>query len=198
MNTSRKTLDTVFDQARELALIDRIRLIQRLTAGLENEVATGESRSQARHKNEQVVPTDLSTITHQIIGCAMAVHSAQGPGCRENTYQRDLEIQLSYSDIAHTPQKRLKVYDSHDGSKLIGYYIPDFVVEDRVIVEIKALRGLDNSHIAQVVGYLAVSACPVGLLFNFGERSLQWKRILPPKKIEPHIINRQWLYNPND
>jgi hypothetical protein len=80
---------------------------------------------------------------------------------------------------------------------LIGYYIPDFVVESKVIVEIKALNGLDNSHIAQVIGYLAVSGLPVGLLINFGLHSLQYKRILPPSKIQEHLINRQWLFVPD-
>ena len=198
MDTTRTTLETVFDQARHLSLIDRIRLIQRLTAGVEYEVATGELRTQARRKNDQVVSTDISAITHQIIGCAMQVHSAQGPGCRENTYQRDLEVHFSDAGLFYTPQKKLEVYDSNHGGKLIGYYIPDFVVEERVVVEIKAVRGLDNSHLAQITGYLAISACPVGLLINFGERSLRWRRILPPKKIQPHMINRQWLYTPND
>jgi len=55
---------------------------------------------------------------------------------------------------------------------LIGYYIPDMIVEDLVVVEFKALSGgLDNSHVAQIIGYLAVTGCPVGLLINFGQRS---------------------------
>jgi len=80
---------------------------------------------------------------------------------------------------------------------LIGCYIPDFVVAEQVVVEIKALSGLDNSHLAQVIGYLAVTSCPVGLLINFGARSLQWRRILPPVKITEHKVNRQWLFVPD-
>jgi len=80
---------------------------------------------------------------------------------------------------------------------LVGYYIPDFVVEERVIVEIKALRGLDNSHMAQVIGYLAVSSCPIGLLINFGERSLRFRRVFPPKKVIDHLVNKQWLFVPD-
>jgi hypothetical protein len=80
---------------------------------------------------------------------------------------------------------------------LIGYYIPDFIVEDKVVVEIKALRGLDNSHLAQVIGYLAVGKYPIGLLINFGLRSLQYKRILPPKNVTEHRVNRQWLFVPD-
>ena len=90
----------------------------------------------------------------------------------------------------------LDVFDSVDGRRLIGYYIPDFIVDNRVIVEIKALPGLDDSHVAQIIGYLAVSGCEVGLLINFGQRSLEWKRILPPKRIQEHKVNRQWLFVP--
>lgn len=57
--------------------------------------------------------------------------------------------------------------------------------------------GLDNSHVAQVIGYLAVAGCQVGLLINFGTRSLQWRRILPPKNITEHRVNRQWLFVPD-
>jgi len=65
------------------------------------------------------------------------------------------------------------------------------------VVEIKALKGIDNSHIAQVIGYLAVTGCSVGLLINFGERSLVHRRILPPRNLQEHRINRQWLFVPD-
>ena len=70
------------------------------------------------------------------------------------------------------------------------------MVAGTVIVEIKALRGIDNSHLAQVIGYLAVTGCPIALLINFGERSLNYKRILPPKHITEHQVNHQRLYVP--
>ncbi len=128
----------------------------------------------------------------------MAVHRKRGPGYREDTYQRDLEVHFTESGLAHVAQKNIEVYDSVNGDVLIGYYIPDFIVEDIVIVEIKALSGgLDNSHIAQVIGYMAVTGCPVGLLLNFGTRSLQWRRIFPPKNITEHCVNRQWLFVPD-
>jgi GxxExxY protein len=139
---------------------------------------------------------NLEAITYQIIGCAMQVHRAHGPGLREASYQRDLETHFTHAGLLYTAQKVLEVYDSLQGGKLIGYYIPDFVVADQVVVEIKALSHLDDSHLAQVIGYLAVTRCKVGLLINFGQRSLQWRRILPPKDISHHQANRQWLYVP--
>jgi len=142
------------------------------------------------------IQTPYDDLTYRIIGCAMAVHRHRGPGYRENTYQRDLGVHFAKSALAYEPQKRIEVYDSAQGGILIGYYIPDFIVEDTVVVEIKALSDLSNSHVAQVIGYLAVTNCPVGLLINFGRRSLQWRRILPPKNITEYRINRQWLFVP--
>jgi len=70
-------------------------------------------------------------------------------------------------------------------------------MESVVVVEIKALRVLNNSHEAQVITYLIATGCPVVLLLNFGERSLRFKRILPPSKVAEHRINRQWLFVPD-
>lgn len=145
----------------------------------------------------KLVKTPYDDLTYQIIGCGMAVHRKRGPGCREDTYQRDLEVHFTESGLAYVAQKNIEVYDSANGHVLIGYYIPDFIVEDTVVVEIKALSGLDNSHVAQVIGYLAVTGCSVGLLLNFGTRSLQWRRIFPPKNITEHRVNRQWLFVPD-
>ncbi len=146
----------------------------------------------------KIVKTPYDQLTYKIIGCAMAVHRKLGPGYREDTYQRDLEVHLSEARLSFQAQRLFEVYDSIDGKILIGYYIPDFVIQDIVVVEIKALSRLDNTHVAQVIGYLAVTGCPVGLLINFGERSLKYQRILPPKKITEHQVNRQWLYVPEE
>ncbi|MEE8391061.1 MAG: GxxExxY protein [Anaerolineae bacterium] len=146
----------------------------------------------------KLVKTPHDDLTYRIIGDGMAVHRKRGPGYRENTYQRDLEVHFTGSGLARVAQKNIEVYDSANGDVLIGYYIPDFIVEEIVIVEIKALSGgLNNSHIAQVIGYLAATGCPLGLLLNFGARSLQWRRIFPPKNVTEHRVNRQWLFVPD-
>jgi len=143
------------------------------------------------------ISTPYDDLTYKIIGCAMEVHRALGPGLREDTYQRDLGVKFDENQMENEPQKNIAVYDSGSGSVLIGYYIPDYVMAKLIVVEIKALKNLDNSHLAQVIGYLAVTGCPQGLLINFGARSLQWKRILPPKTIAEHQVNRQWLFVPD-
>ncbi|MEJ2710992.1 MAG: GxxExxY protein, partial [Anaerolineales bacterium] len=106
------------------------------------------------------------------IGCDMALHRKRGSGYREQVYQRDLEIPMTEAGLAIESQKLYEIFDELDGEQLVGYYIPDFVVEDKVIVEIKALKALEDSHTAQVIGYLAISGCRVGLLINFGTSSL--------------------------
>ena len=143
------------------------------------------------------VKTPYDSLTYQIIGCAMAVHRQLGPGLREDTYQGALANSLADKGLAFESQKVYGVYDDPEQQRLVGYYIPDFVVAETVIVEIKALRGLDNSHLAQVIGYLAVSACPIGLLINFGERSLRYRRIFPPIDVGEFQVNRQWLFTPD-
>jgi GxxExxY protein len=143
------------------------------------------------------IETPYNPLTYKIIGGAMAVHKELGPGLRENSYQRSLVNHFSDSSLSFEEDRQYPVFDDPTKEHLIGYYIPDFVVEEAIIVEIKALKGLDNSHVAQVISYLAVSGTSIGLLINFGERSLQYRRIFPPKKVQDHFINRQWLFVPD-
>lgn len=133
-------------------------------------------------------------ITYKIIDVAMAVHRRLGPGYKEDVYQRALGAELGEYRLSYEAPRSIEVYD--EGS-LVGLYYLDFLVEDKVVVEIKALSGLDNSHIAQVITYLTATGLPVGLLINFGQRSLEWRRILPPKKVIEHRVNRQWLFVPD-
>jgi GxxExxY protein len=146
---------------------------------------------------DKPLTTPYDTLTYKIIGCAMAVHRELGPGLRENSYQRSLANYLSDVGLSFLQEKPLSVFDDPDQQRLVGYYIPDFMVEGAVIVEIKALRGLDNNHLAQIIGYLAVSGCAIGLLINFGERSLRYRRVFPPQKVIDHLVNRQWLFVPD-
>jgi GxxExxY protein len=132
-------------------------------------------------------------LTYKVIGAAMAVHRKLGPGHGEKIYQKNLEQEFQRLGFTFESQERIKVYDEN---VFVGFYIPDFLVEGKVVVEIKALSQLDNSHVAQVITYLTATKSPVGLLLNFGERNLVYRRILPPKKVTQHHINYQWLFIP--
>jgi GxxExxY protein len=82
----------------------------------------------------------------------MAVHSQLSLAYREDTYQRDLHVHFAQAGLSFESQKPYEVYDSMEDGSLIGYYIPDFVVYEKVVVENKALKRLGNSHLAQVIG----------------------------------------------
>ena len=145
----------------------------------------------------KLVAHELNVLTYRINGCAMAVHRQIGPTLREANYQAALAAELERAHLAYRPQQQIAVYDTLNHRQLLGYYIPDFIVEDAVIVEIKALGGLDNAHVAQVISYLAITGCSAGLLINFGERKLNWRRILPPVDLQAYRVNTHWLWNPN-
>lgn len=145
----------------------------------------------------KVISTPFDALTYKIIGCAMAAHRELGPSLREDSYQRALAYKLTDAGISFEEQKLYEVFEGQDEPRLVGYYVPDFVIEGSIIVEIKAVRGIDNNHLSQVIGYLGVSACSLGLLINFGERSLNFKRIFPPKKVLNDLVNRKWLFIPD-
>ena len=128
----------------------------------------------------KIVKTAYDAITYKIIGCAMKVHRDLGPSLREDNYQRALGYALQDAGLGFEAEKMISVYSTPDGLDLVGYYIPDFIVEGKVIVEIKAVGSLNNNHLAQVIGYLAATHCPLGLLLNFAERSLHPQRVFPP------------------
>src|SRR4030042_3844458 len=145
----------------------------------------------------KILNTPYNSITYRIIGCAMAVHRKLGPGLREDSYQRSLANYLSEASLSFEEQKLYPVFDDTDQERLVGYYIPDFIVEESIIVEIKAIKGVDNSHLAQVIGYLAVTGCAIGLLINFGESSLRYRRVFPPQKVIEHLVYRRWRFVPD-
>jgi GxxExxY protein len=125
-----------------------------------------------------------SEITAKIIGCAMEVHHILGNGFQEVIYQRALEIEMAAQGLDFTREHEMKIY--YKGVD-IGTRRVDFFVEDKIMVEIKAVTILDDVHLAQAINYLEAYGLDIGLLLNFGSRSLQFKRVMKPgKKIEPH------------
>ena len=113
-------------------------------------------------------------ITEKIIGCAMRVHAALGNGFQEVIYQRALEIEFEDSGLKFARELSMPVYYKN---RQIGERRVDFFVEEKISVEIKAIIQLENVHLAQAKNYLEAYNMEVGLLFNFGSISLQFKRI---------------------
>ena len=108
-------------------------------------------------------------ITEKIIGCAMRVHSYLGNGFQEVIYQRCLALEFDKAGLSHQRELEMPIY-YHDIE--VGTRRADFVVEGVILVEIKAVSGLDNVIYAQVLNYLRAYKIEIGLLLNFGEKSL--------------------------
>ena len=113
-------------------------------------------------------------LTRNIIGCAMEVHKQLGNGFQEVVYQRALSIEMNLQNIAHEREKEMPLqYKGHN----IGTRRVDFFVEGKIMVEIKALVNLEEVHLAQAMNYLEAYNMEIGLLLNFGAKSLQFKRV---------------------
>lgn len=117
---------------------------------------------------------DINDLTHEIIGCAMRVHSELGNGFQEVIYQRALSIELNNSNIGHDREKEITI--EYKG-QIIGSRRADFLVENRVMVEIKALETLLKVHKAQAINYLEAYKITDGLLLNFGATKLEFNRV---------------------
>ena len=119
-----------------------------------------------------------SELTSRIIGCAMAVHRALGNGFQEVIYQRALEIELADNGIVFSREHEMPVYYKN---QQIGTRRVDFLIENVVSVELKAIIKLEDVHFAQAINYLEAYDLEVGLLINFGSKSLEFKRLLNSK-----------------
>jgi GxxExxY protein len=119
-----------------------------------------------------------SEITSKIIGCAMRVHNQVGCGFQEIIYQRSLAIELKKAGISCVLEFEMPIY--YDEER-VGSRRVDILVEGRIPVELKAVVELDNTHLAQAKNYLEAYKLRVGLLINFGETSLQFRRFINSK-----------------
>jgi len=120
----------------------------------------------------------LKKETYNIIGAAMEVHKYLGCGFLEAVYHEAFEIELKEQSIPYFREQPINI--TYKGHKLSKQYFPDFICYDSVIVEFKALSQLTNDHETQVLNYLKATGKKVGLLINFGERSLKYKRFISP------------------
>lgn len=113
-------------------------------------------------------------LTHKIIGCAMRVHSALGNGFQEVIYQRAMEIEMADNGISFSREYEMPIYFKN---QQIGTRRVDFLVEAYISVELKAIIELEDVHLAQAINYLEAYDLEVGLLINFGAKSLVFKRL---------------------
>jgi GxxExxY protein len=134
--------------------------------------------SQTNFKINEVMIIALDEMTYKINGCAMKVHSTLGNGFQEVIYQRCLAIELERVGLQFEREKEQLIY--YEGFE-VGTRRADFIVENQVVVELKAIVNLEDVQLAQAKNYVVAYNFPVGLLINFGAKSLQFKKIYNPK-----------------
>ena len=116
-----------------------------------------------------------SDLTAKIIGAAMEVHKFLGNGFQEVIYQRALAIELGEKELSFVREQEMQIeYKGVD----IGTRRVDFFVEDKIMVEIKAVIKLEDVHLAQAINYLEAYNLEIGLLINFGSKSMEFKRLI--------------------
>ncbi len=113
-------------------------------------------------------------LTHRIIGCAMKVHSTLGNGFQEVIYQRALAIEMEKQGLGF--QREMNMTILYEGIN-IGIRRVDFFVEGNIMVELKAVIRLEDVHLAQAMNYCEAYNLPIGLLINFGAKSMEFKRV---------------------
>jgi GxxExxY protein len=118
----------------------------------------------------------LQQESYQVIGVCMEVHRILGKGLLEIVYKDAIEYEFKRKGIQYEREKKYEV--EYKGVVLPHYFFADFVVFDKVILEVKAQKGIVDEHYNWTINYLAISKCPLGLIVNFGENSLVTKRVI--------------------
>ena len=116
---------------------------------------------------------EYKELTESIIGCAYHVYNRMGFGFLESVYEKCMLIELRKTGLNAESQKPITVYY---GDEIVGEFVADIIVNNTIILELKSVRQIINTHEVQLVNYLVATGKPVGLLLNFGERRVGIKR----------------------
>ena len=115
---------------------------------------------------------------HRIVGCAMEVLNTLGHGLLEKPYENALVVELGLQGIPCQQQPRFPVYYK---SVKVGEYVPDLVCLDGIVIDTKTIDRITNHEIGQMLNYLKITGCRLGLVLNFKHRCLEWKRVVLEK-----------------
>ncbi|MDZ7303959.1 MAG: GxxExxY protein [candidate division KSB1 bacterium] len=121
-------------------------------------------------------------LTYKLIGLAMEVHRRLGPGFLEKVYDQAYIIELDLAGINYAYQKLFRI--QYRDQFLRKLFTPDFVIEDKVLVDNKAIQAITDLERAKMINYLKVTKLEVGLIINYGNLSLEWERILASDKLK--------------
>jgi len=116
-------------------------------------------------------------LSYKVRGCAMEVRKNYGPGHKEDVYQNAFAEELAYRNITFKKEDSIKIYSPKSG-KVMGTYRPDFIVDDKIIVELKAVTMISKNMVDRLYNYLRNSRYELGFLINFGGNELYIKRII--------------------
>jgi len=125
-----------------------------------------------------------NSLTEQIIGCAYSVGNVLGEGFLEKVYENALAHELEKTGLKVSRQESVKVF--YDGI-VVGDYFVDLIVDEEIIIELKAVKNIDNSHLAQCINYLKATGKKLALLINFGNSRVQVKRVINTKQVSSSI-----------
>lgn len=114
-------------------------------------------------------------LVFRIIGCAMAVHNVLEHGLREKTYENALAVGLKHQKVAYSKQTRFPV---HYRNELVDEFIPDLMVEKRVLVDAKTVEAIIDEHRGTMLNYLRITGLKAGIIINFKHRRLEWERLV--------------------
>lgn len=131
--------------------------------------------AEANLENQSAGHLVLGDVSGRVIAAAVEVHKRLGPGFVESVYENALKLELSKRGIAFEAQKKISVL--YDG-EIVGTHVLDILVEQRLILELKAVKTFEDVHLAQLRSYLRATGCKVGLLLNFNVPALQVKRVI--------------------
>lgn len=155
---------------------------------IDNKETAKPDESQKSQKSVVQTAYKYSELTGKIIGCAMEVHKRLGNGFQEVIYQRALEIELRLEGIEFSREHEMPIFYREEQ---IGTRRVDFLVGAVVSVELKALTKLEDVHLAQAINYLEAYNLEIGLLINFGAKSLEYRRLINPKYNRLNQINHR-------
>ena len=115
-------------------------------------------------------------LSYKIIGLCLEVHNILGRGHSEVVYKDALQVELRTNEMNFNREANFRI--TYKGVSLLHHYFADFVIEDKIILEVKAIESLTDAHAKQTLNYLAASKLKLGILVNFGENTLTYRRVV--------------------
>ncbi len=128
---------------------------------------------------------ELNKISETIIGCSYAVGNALGNGFLEKVYENALALEIREKRLAVEQQYPVKVYYKNS---IVGEFIADLLIEDKILVELKTIKNIDEIHLAQCLNYLQATKLPLCLLINFGKPRVEVKRVFQSANLKNILV----------